>query len=275
MISALARGARVLGEPADARRAERAAEFIWTRLWDEKHGRLERRWRAGEAAGPGQLDDHAYLTLGLADLYQATHDPRWLERAARLTRAMVERFYDEKDGGFWESPAGDPFVKIRMKDGFDGAEMAGNSIATLDLLVLGRLLDRRDWLERAERALDYYARRLADGPAAMPQMLVAMDAALSTSRHVVIAGEAGEPGTRALIAEFDRRFLPHDLLIVTGAAGEARRLETLAPFAARLPMEHDRATAYLCIDYACRLPVTDPRAFAAQLEERPATRSPH
>ncbi len=265
MISAFARGARVLGDPELAARGARAAEFVWTRLRDAKSGALTRRWRDGEAAGAGQLDDYAYYALGLLDLYGATHDPKWLERAVRVTEAQIERFYDARDGGFWESPAHDPSVRVRMKDGFDGAEMAGNSIAALNLIVLGRLLDRRDWLARAERTLDYYARRLEGGPAAMPQMLVAMEAARSPSRHVVITAEQEDAGTRALIAEFDRRFLPDDLLLL--ADRDTRPgLAALAPFAAALGTRGGRATAYVCVDYACRLPVTDPAAFAFQLD---------
>ncbi len=259
MISAFARGARVLGEPQRATRAVRAAEFAWTTLRDPASGALRRRWRDGEAAGDGQLDDYAYLALGFTDLYEATHQAVWLERAAALTETMIARFYDERDGGFWESPLGDPNVKVRMKDGYDGAEMAGNSIAALDLVQLGRLLDRPAWLEQARHTFDYFAQRLAGGGAAgMPQMLVAMEALDATTRHMVIAGAAESADTRALIGPAERI-----------------RLEPLAPFAARLPMQHDRATAYVCVDYACRLPVTDPKAFAAQLEEPPAARSSH
>ena len=274
MISAFARGARVLGDPDLAQRAARAAEFVWARLHDDRTGALERRWRDGEAAGAGQLDDYAYYALGLVDLYGATHDPRWLERAVRVTEAQIERFYDPKDGGFWESPANDPALRVRMKDGFDGAEMAGNSIAALNLLTLGRLLDRRDWLDKAGWTLDYYARRLAGGPTAMPQMLVAMDAARSTARHIVIVGDARAPDTRALEAEFDRRFLPYDLLLLADARTRPL-LATIAPFAAGLAPQGGRATAYVCVDHACRLPTPDPKAFAAQLDESPIPTRSH
>jgi hypothetical protein len=274
MISALARGARVLGDPDLAVRAERAADFVWSKLHDERTGTLVRRWRDGEAAGAGQLDDYAYYALGLIDLYGATHDPRWLERAVLVTEAQIARFYDAKDGGFWESPAGDPALRLRMKDGFDGAEMAGNSIAAQNLIVLGRLLDRHDWLAMAEHTLGYYARRLEGGPAAMPQMLVAMDAARATARHVVIAGEAGAKDTRALAAEFDRRFLPGDLLLVADARTRPG-LAALAPFAAGLAPKGGHATAYVCVNHACRLPTTDPKAFAAQLDEPPTRTRSH
>jgi len=269
MISAFARGARVLGDPALEQRARRAADFVWARLWDARARTLARRWRDGEAAGQGQLDDYANLALGFTDLYAAGHDPADLERAIALTGAMVERFYDESGGGFWESPAGDASIRVRMKDGYDGAEIGGNSIAALDLLTLGRLLDRRAWLEKAERTFDYYTRRLADSPAAMPAMLAAMDAAREPAHHVVIAGEADAADTRALLAALDRRFRPNDLPLLVNP-GTRERLAKLAPFAAALGPQAGRATAYLCENYACRLPTTDPQAFAAQLDQAPA-----
>jgi len=268
MISAYARGAGAFGDPALAERATRAAEFVWSHLWNEKRGEMKRRWRDGEAASDGQLDDYAYVALGLVDLYGATFEPRWLERAAQVTQAMLDRFWDETDAGFFESPAGDPHVKVRMKGDFDGAELSGNSIAAYDLLTLAALLDRDDWRERARRMLDHYARRLRGGPTAMPQMLVAMDLEAATPRHVVIAGDPTAPDTRALLAEFERRFLPHDAALVV-SEGRRKALASLTPFAASLAPRDGRATAYVCIDYACRLPVTEPAAFAAQLDEAP------
>jgi uncharacterized protein YyaL (SSP411 family) len=274
MISAFARGARVLADPALGARAERAAEFLWERLRDPASGELHRRWREGEAKGAGQLEDYAYVALGFFDLYQATFDPRWLERAVTLTEAQNARFWDETHGGFFESPAGDSSIALRMKDAFDGAEMAGNSIAAWNLQMLGALLDRADFRERARRTLDYFARRLGEGAAGMPQMLVAMDLERSTVRHVVIAGRADAADARAMIAEFDRRFLPHDALLFAGGGDAQKRLATLAPFAATLAPQGGRATAYVCVDYACRLPTTDRAAFAAQLDERAAVAAP-
>jgi uncharacterized protein YyaL (SSP411 family) len=268
MISAYARGARVLGEPALAARAERAAEFLWKELRDPADGAMRRRWRDGEAKGAGQLDDHAYVALGYFDLYQATFDPRWLERAVALTEAQIARFWDDEHGGFFESPAGDASIAVRMKDAFDGAEMASNSIAAWNLQMLGALLDRGDFKERARRTFDYFARRLADGAAAMPQMLAAMDLERSTTRHVVIAGRAEAADTRAMIAEFDRRFLPHDALLLAGGGAGQKRLASLASFVAPLVAKDGKATAYVCVDYACRLPTTEVRDFAAQLDER-------
>jgi uncharacterized protein YyaL (SSP411 family) len=270
MISACARGARVLREPALAARAARAAEFVWQQLWDGGSRTLRRRWRDGEAAVPGQLDDYAHVALGLLDLYQADFDPRWLERAVTLVEVMIERFEDRDLGAFFESPSGDARVRVRLKDGYDGAEIAGNSVAAFVTQVLGVLLDRSEWRATAARAFAYYTRRLAEGPVAMPQMLVAMDLARATPRHVVIAGDPNAADTRALIAEFDATFRPYDVLLVTGGPETRARLARLAPFAAALAPQGGRATAFVCVDYACRLPVTHPEDFAARLAEATA-----
>jgi uncharacterized protein YyaL (SSP411 family) len=161
-----------------------------------------------------------------------------------------------------------------MKDAFDGAEMASNSIAARNLLMMGALLNRADWREKARRTLDYFARRLKEGAAGMPQMLAAMDLEGSTPRHIVIAGRAGAPDTRALIAEFDRRFLPHDALIVLDGGASQKDIAKLLPWTSALASRNGKATAYVCVNYACRLPVTDPAAFGAQLDEG-AARAAH
>jgi uncharacterized protein YyaL (SSP411 family) len=151
MISACARGSWILGDPSLAERAARAAGFVLERLRDPATGELARRWRDGEAGGRGQLDDSAFLARGLLDLYQATFDPAWLEHAAAVCDGMIARFADEEGGAFFESPAGDSSIRIRMKDAFDGAELAGNSIAAQVLLELSALTGREDY-ERHARA---------------------------------------------------------------------------------------------------------------------------
>ena len=270
MISAFARGGRALDDPALTERARQAAEFAWAHLWRADQSVLARRWRDGEAGGAGQLDDYADLALGFLDLYQASHDPLWLERCTLLTEQMLTRFYDSHDGAFFESPEGDASIRLRLKDDFDGAEIAGNSVAAEVLARLGELLDRAAWRARAHATFEAYARRLAAHPAAMPRMLAAMMLDRSGGRHVVIAGDPARDDARRMIREFDRRFLPADLLLVTTPGARADSLRRWAPFAAALPQQGGHATAYVCVKYACELPTTDPAAFGAQLDRRAA-----
>ncbi len=166
------------------------------------------------------------------------------------------------------SPPGDPFVRVRLKETFDGAEIAGASLAAYVAQALGGLLGRGEWLEQADRAFGYYRGRLAETPWAMPRMLVAMDLAATPARHVVIAGNPESADTRALLHEFDRRFLPRDLLLLSDGGERSRRLADLAPFAASLTAREGRAAAYVCVSRECRLPVTDPGGLGALLDER-------
>ena len=263
MIAALARASRALGEPAWADAAVRAAEFAWKALRDEPSGALHRRWREGEVGEAGQLDDYAHLSRGYLELFAATHDARWLTRAVQLADAMLARLWDEEHGACFESPADASGVTVRMKDGFDGAETAGNSIAAGVLLRLARLTAREDLEVKATRTLDYYATRLSGSAVAMPQLVAVMLQAEQPPRHVVIAGEMS-PERDALLAVYDRSFRPFEDVIVVDEASRPE-LAALGSFAASLPARDGRATAYVCVNRACQLPVTDPAAFAAQL----------
>ena len=151
-------------------------------------------------------------------------------------------------------------------DGHDGAELAGNSVATAVLLRLATLLERADWRVWAERSFAWHARRLTGAPQAMPYLVSAMERASSPPRHTVIVGARDRADTLALVREFESRLRPDDDLVVV--SDETRdALARLVSFAAKMPMPDGRATAYVCRDYACRLPVHEPAEMAALLEE--------
>jgi uncharacterized protein YyaL (SSP411 family) len=264
MIGALAYGARTLNEPRHAADAARAAEFVWQRL-RAADGSLLRRYRDGEAAFPGQLDDHAYFARGCLELFLATHEPVWLERAATVTDVMLERFWDDTDGAFFESPVDAGGVLARLKDTFDGAELAGNSVAAEVLWRHGTLLERGDWVERARRTFAHHARRLASAPWAMPRMIAAMERGAAEAGHVVIVGPRERDDTRALLGVAESRLRADDDVVVVDDANRAA-LAKLAPFAAALPMREGRATAYVCVDHACRQPVQTPDELASLLD---------
>ena len=264
MIAALAYGARTLNDPDYAERAVRAAEFVWHRL-RAADGSLLRRFRDGESAFAGQLDDHAYYSRACLELFVATHEPVWLERAAAVTEVMLARFWDDADGALFESPADAEGVAVRLKAGFDGAELAGNSVAAEVLWRLGALLERPDWTAHAKRSVSYHARRVAAAPWAMPRMVAVMERGAASPGHVVIVGPREREDTRALVAVFESRLRADDDLVVVDEWNR-EALRKWAPFAAALPMCEERATAYVCIDHACRQPVHSPEALAALLD---------
>ncbi len=253
MISAFAKGAQVLGDSRYLEAARRAADFVLTHMHDAAGGGLLRRFRDGEAAIPAFLDDYAFFVQGLLDLYEAEFDARRIETAIGLTETMIARFEDGEAGGFFATAADERSLVMRLKDDYDGAEPSGNSIAILDLLRLARMTGRKAFEDTAERALAAFATRLAAAPEAMPQMLAALEYSRSKPVEIVLAGsrEAVEP----FLAELRRRFLPSAVVLLADHA-PVRYPATAV------------ATAFVCENFACRLPTSDPAEFARSLGTR-------
>ncbi len=263
-IAAIARAGAVLGEPSWVERAAAAADFLLTRL-HLPNGTLLHRYRAGEAAVPGFLDDYACLCWGLTELYDATLEPARLVLAVELAEAMLERFWDDDDGGFFLTAADAEPLLVRPKDAYDGASPSGNSVAALVLVRLARLTGRADLEERAAAIPPAFAAALRQAPAGFSFLLTVMDEAASPSLQVVVVGEPGAADTRDLLAATRTHAPPGTgvLLVPQGPAGETVR--RVAPFAAAYETVAGKATAYACRDFRCQLPVTQAHALAQLL----------
>jgi uncharacterized protein len=266
MISAFALGGAVLREPVYSEAARRAADFIAGTLYQPDTGILLRRYRQGEAAIPGFLDDYAAFVQGLIDLYETQFEPRRLELAIRLSEKQIELFEDGGHGAFFGSAAGDDSLVLRIKEDYDGAEPSGNSIAAMNLLRLAQVTGREDFRRAGERTLAAFASRMTGAPAGVPQMLAACLFGQADPRQVIIAGEKGAPDTEALLAEVFSRFLPFQIVLLADSAGTRGRLAELHPAIASMDKLEGRAAAYVCQDYACQLPVSDPAKLAELLQ---------
>jgi uncharacterized protein YyaL (SSP411 family) len=265
MISALAQAGAVLAEPRYADAARSAADFIASRMYDAETGVLMRRYRQGEAAIPGFLDDYAFFTQALIDLYETGFEWRDLELAIRLTEKMLELFEDREHGAFFSTAAGDPTLVMRIKEDYDGAEPSGNSIAALNLLRLSQITDRAGFRESAARALEAFGSRMVAAPVGVPQMLVAYDYSISKPKQIILAGERDAPDTRRMLDQIHARFVPHRMmLLVTAESRQA--LARYLPTVADMTAIGGQATAYVCENYACQLPTTDAAAFAQLLQ---------
>ena len=260
MISAFALGGTVLEEPRYAEAARRAAAFIETRMYDSATGVLLRRFREGDAAIPGFLDDYALFTQALIDLYEAQFDPAPLHLAVKLTEKMRELFEDAA-GAYFSSPAGDPSLVLRVKEDYDGAEPSGNSVAVMNLLRLARMTNRAEFRDAAERAFAAFGTRLSHAPVAVPQMLAACEFALGEAREIVFAGEPGSPRLEALLRELHRRFVPNKVVLHAGAA-----LQVWVPAINAMTAPAGDAAVYVCRNYACQLPVSEPAQFAELIQ---------
>src|SRR5712692_6467303 len=268
MISALARAAQVRDEPRYLAAATAAAGFIEANLYDAKAGRLKRRYRAGEAAIEGFLDDYAFFIQGLLDLYEASFDVRWLEWAVRLQELQDQMFWDAKAGGYFSTRGTDPSLLIQPREDYDGAEPSPNSVAVMNLLRLAQMTDRRAWTEKAEKTFGASTRRLQTRPEALPQMACALDFSLSKPKQVIIAGQNNAADTRVLLRLVHERFLPNKILLLADGAAGQKQLAHWLPFIESVARKQGRATAYICENYVCKLPTTDPQVVARLLKGR-------
>ena len=272
MISAFAKAYQVFAVPKFLITAERAAEFAHSHLYDG--ATLYRRYRDHDRRFEGTLQDYAFLAAGFIDLYEADFRVSWLEKAIELTERQHQLFRDEKNAGFFDITANDKTILLRTKESYDGAEPSGNSIATQNLLRLGLFTGNTRWQELARQNIDLFSGSLHKYPETMPGMLTAMEWLLSTSREIVIVGEQNENGTDRLLREVRDHFLPNTILILKNHdAGSSHILQSL-PYLEGMQMTGDQATAYVCQNYACQMPTSDPVLLGKMLsgDAQPSSR---
>jgi len=263
MISALAFGGRVLAEPRYVSAAARAAEFILTEL--RRDGRLRRSWKDGRTSGPGFLEDDAFFTAALLDLYEATFEHRWLREALTLAEG-TQRLFADAEGGGWYRNAGDHEALVaREKPSHDGAEPSGASIALLNVLRLHTFTSDDRWRQIAEGALRAYGKTLGEQPGALHDMLLAVDYFIDSPREVVLVWPSDEQAPESLVTPLRTMFLPNRVLLGAAEGQELESLSRIAPIVAGKTMLHGAATAYVCERGACQLPTTDPSAMENQL----------
>jgi uncharacterized protein YyaL (SSP411 family) len=249
MLGAFARASAVLGDEKYRKAAEKNASFIHSKLWDAKSKTLFHRWRDGVRDNVQLLEGYAFLLDGVIQLYEATIEPKHLDFACDLAAAMVEKFFDPANGGFWQSPAGAGDLILRVKDDYDGAEPSGNSVTTLALLKLAAITGRDDFKHAAEATLQLSAVRLQKQPAALAYMLQALDFWLDEPRRVVVAGKHNSAAARKLLHAAHAVYQPNKIVLGNEGAVE--------PFAKTLPVK-GAATVYLCTGNACQAPTDDP-----------------
>jgi uncharacterized protein len=260
-IAAFADAGLALDRPDYLDAARETARFCLDRLVVD--GRLRRLWMAGEARHLGCLDDYADLAHGLLVLYEATFEPRWLRAARELAAGMMALFHDPADGGFFYAGSDGETLLARTRDLEDHPTPGGNSQAAWVLLRLANLTGEGDLESAALRALQLVRDDMARFPQAFGTALVAVDYLTGPRREIAVVGPRDDPATVALVAAARESAGPGAVL----ACGDPNDAEatSAAPLLAERPMVDGRPAAYVCRDFACQAPVTDPGALTAEL----------
>ena len=261
MIASLARGGCVLSEPRYVAAAARAANFVLENQCQD--GGLLRVYRNGQTREAAFLTDYACLIEGLIELYEATFDQRWIGAAADLNRAAIERFWDDRDGGFFFAADTHEQLIARSKDVRDNAVPSGNSVQLMNLLRLSALFGDQRLRELADRMIAAFAGEIERFPRASERFLAGVDFTFAQPVEVAIIGDPSLPETQALLKQVYQTYLPNHVLTLHDPRRASESLRS--PLLTNRAMIDGRPTAYVCRDSACRAPVTNPKDLAQQL----------
>jgi uncharacterized protein YyaL (SSP411 family) len=265
MISAFAKAHQVLGDDEYLYEARRGSEFILAKLADRTSGQLLRRYRDGEARFEAQLEDYAFLVQALLDLFEASFDLKYLKDAIVFTERMNQLFFDKQQGGFFDTSGNDATVLVRTKEWYDGAEPSGNAIAILNLLRLSQVTGNTEFEAMARKSLTFFGQKITQAPHASPQMLIALEFSRSQPKQIVIAGEADDPRAQLLLKEIHSHFIPYKIVLRNDGNVEFAKLSSFATYLELMKPINGKPTAYVCVDYSCKLPTDDPDELRSQL----------
>jgi uncharacterized protein YyaL (SSP411 family) len=260
MLRAFAEASVALGRADYLEAAVKNAEFLSEVMIPD--GRMLRTYRDGQAKLLGYLEDYAFVADGMLALYEATFDDRWLTEAGRLADSMVELFWDEGTGGFYDTGSDHETLVIRPRDVFDNAQPCGGSVASDLLLRLALITGNQEYAIKAATPMRALHELMGRAPAGTGHWLAALDFYVSTPKEIVIIGPRDNPATGELLDTVFGRYLPNR--VVVGSDGQ----DTDSPGRPLLEgrgMVDGKPTAYVCENYVCQLPVTDRAALAAQL----------
>jgi uncharacterized protein YyaL (SSP411 family) len=243
MIAALARASRVFGEQKYLKAAVKAADFVLEKMKAE-NGTLYHRYAKGEKAIGGFLDDYAFLVWGLIEIYEACFEDEYLQTAVELTKTMIARFWDEKDGGFYFTAKNAEQVIHRRKEAYDGALPSGNSVALLNLLRLARLSGDSIYEEKASRISKTFSGEVKRAPTAHTFMLLGVNFAIGPAFNVILVGDPDEDSMRNMLKVLGENYLPNMVISLRHAGKANLGYEKI----------DDKATAYVCRGQTCMPP---------------------
>ena len=261
MISGLARAGAALGEPEFLKLASEAAQFIHDEVCATPGKDLHRSWREGERGPKAFAADYASLIHSLLDLYQAGFEVKWLQWATALQSEMDGLFLDKDKGGYFSVHTDMAHSVLRIKEDYDGAEPSPNSLAALNLARLAAMLDNKEFAAQAEKTVTLFGSALESSPAAVPMLVTAFDFLQRGKQQIVLAGDSATPEFKALAGIVHKRLLPNAVLLHADGAEAQTWLGSRNEALAAMQPVAGKPAAYVCQNYACQAPVTDPAAL--------------
>ncbi len=260
MMTAFAEAGRYLHEPQYTKIAINNAEFILANLYHDN--RLFRSWRAGEAKYKAYLEDYASLIFGLLSLYQSDPDVRWYRNALNLSDEMT-RLFSDADYGFFDTGIDQENLIIRPKVLQDNATPSGNSLAATVLLQLSALGDRLYYRETAEKMLMTVNEYMLRYPTSYAKWLAAATFASSPTTEVAVLGDLGIAPGKSLREALWSEYHPQMIAVLSSYPPHNDAPSLLS----NRDLLNGKATAYVCQNQLCKLPVNTEHELLDQINE--------
>ena len=257
MIAALAKAAQVLDQPEYGEAARHAAQFILHNLRSQD-GKLVHRWRNGKAGLTATAADYSFMIWGLLELYGWDFDPEWLQHALGLTNDLIENYWDDTLGGFYLTVDNKKSMLPRIKESTDAALPSSNAVSMHNLLKLSRLTGNHTFEKKAGKISSLLSSRVKDYPLAFPMLLAALDLALAPSQEVVIVGKKDADDTEEMLKTLRKSYLPNAVVLFKPAGEAHPPINKYANFIEFMYAINNKATAYVCTNFKCEFPTTDP-----------------
>ena len=264
MLTVLADAAGTLQEKNYELAAIRNASFLRDNLF--KGTRLLRTHNKGLSKLNGYLEDYSFLALGMLSVYKLTLDPTWLKTARDLIDDMLDLFWEETELTFYDTGADHETLMIRPRESFDNAIPSGASVACSVLLQISVLTGEKHYHEVASKALESITNLATQHPYGMGEWLGVLDFYVNKSNEVAIIGNLEDPDGKALLQVIYDKFLPHTVFAAS-MVGDPKGLDS-SPILKFRTKINGKPSAYVCTNYSCQSPVTDPEDLAKQLEIR-------
>lgn len=254
MIASLAKASSIFDDPKFSEAAQSAIEFIYNQLFQD--GKLLHRFRDGEAAILANVEDHAFLIWGLLEQYETTFDTNYLRKALYLNTYMINRFWDETNGGFYFTPDDGEELLYRKKEIYDGAVPSGNSVAMLNLLRLEQITGNSDYGRKAARISSVFSKEVKRMPSGFTQLMVALEFALGTSYQIIVAGDSRSEDTKSMVKAVRNQYIPNLVFLLNPTERVSPEIFQISEFIKEQPNIGGKATAYVCVNGFCKNPVT-------------------
>ena len=263
MISSLAYGYQVLGDPQYLQAAEKASDFISRNLF--KDGRLLASYRLGPSSVQGYIDDYAFFQEAQLNLYESTFNPAYLKKAIELEKEMVRLFWDDQAGGYFFTGSDQKDAHrllTRTKEAYDGVIPSGNSVAALNDYRLAEFTGQKEYRGRADAILKAFSGLLARGEANFSKMLQAFQFDFYGPAEIFVVGPKAE--SEKTLHELWKTFLPNKVLVFAeDSLGNS--LASLVPWTQGRPSQKGLPTIYVCKNFQCQLPTLDVATALKQL----------